>query len=140
MVRPLEPTTRLLRDYSTMSFPSDWPPGCPPKDAVPANGEVFRIVRNDPVTSQDFLSQFDLNAALTADECYRRSLSVFRKYSDAVHMMRMRPKLGRFVASRALSCDQGKTLHTGGKSSTHTEWWAFEDVDRRAGFVVLPDR
>jgi hypothetical protein len=37
-----------------MKFPDDWPNDCPPGDAEPASGTVFRLVKSDPHTAADF--------------------------------------------------------------------------------------
>jgi hypothetical protein len=120
-----------------MNFPSDWPPGCPPADSLVASGVVYRIVKNDPVQDSDFLSQFELGKALNVDECFRRSLSVYTELADAEHRRRLTPRLGHLIAQATLDASHGKTLHTGGRKSSHTEWWPCEGIDRKAGFVVL---
>lgn len=120
-----------------MKFPTDWPPGCPPTDSEIASGVVYRIVNNDPVQDGDFLSQFELGKALNADECLRRSLSVYTQLADAEHRRRLTPKLGRLIARATLDQSHGKMKHTGGAKSSHTEWWPCEGIDRKAGFLVV---
>ncbi len=120
-----------------MRFPNDWPAGCPPADSQLADGVVYRIVNNDPPQDEDFLSQFELGRAATADPCLRRSLSVFMKAGDAAHRRRLSPRLGRYIAEGTLDQTHGNTKHTGGNKSSHTEWWPCEGIDRKAGFLVM---
>src|SRR4051812_30019025 len=65
------------QDVSLMTFPSDWPPGCPPSDSEAADGVVYRIAKSSPPGDDDFLSQSELGRK-RGDECLRRALSVFR--------------------------------------------------------------
>jgi hypothetical protein len=120
-----------------MSFPTNWPPGCPPPDSEKASGVVYRIVNNNPVQDRDLLSQFELGKALNADECLRRSLSVYTQFADAEHRRRLTPKLGRLIAQATLDQSHGNTKHTGGQKSSHTEWWPCEGIDRKASFCVV---
>jgi hypothetical protein len=118
------------------SFPSEWPPDCPPADSHSASGLAYRIVKNDPVRDEDFRSQYELGLAQNADLCLRHALSVFGKASDAAHRRKLTPKLGRFIAEGLLSPDHGNIKHTGGRKSTHMEWWPVDGIDRKAVFAV----
>ena len=120
-----------------MRFPDDWPQGCPPDDSEHAKGVMFRIVGHDPVHDRDFLSQFDLGRAATADPCLRRALSIFSKVTDAEHRRRLTPKLGRYIAQGTLEHAHGDMKHTGGDRSSHVSWWPCEGIDRKAGFLVM---
>ncbi len=39
-----------------MKFPTAWPSDCPPRDAVDANGGVYRLVNDDPPSIADLAS------------------------------------------------------------------------------------
>ena len=74
--------------------PQLWPAGCPPDDAAPASGEVYRIVKSDPPTIMDFLTPHETGTLPKRDPCLRRSLSVYRRKADAEATMRAFPRLG----------------------------------------------
>ncbi|MCG9708715.1 hypothetical protein L1D46_07835 [Pseudoalteromonas sp. Isolate3] len=39
-------------------YPEDFPVGVPPESATPANGNAYRLVRNDPPNAQDFCGYY----------------------------------------------------------------------------------
>jgi hypothetical protein len=116
-----------------MTFPQDWPPGCPPEDAEDANGEVFRLAKTDPPTAADFQSFHELGIT-RGDPILRCGLSVFRIASDAEHASRKFRNLGKILAKAMLEAAHGKTKQTG--KPTHTTWWPYAEVDRLSLFTV----
>lgn len=127
----------MIRGLARMSYPDDWPVGCPPPDSQTADGLVYRIVNHDPIRDEDFLSQFELGRAASADPCLRRSLSVFTKATDALHRRKLTPRLGGYIAEGTLEASHGQTKHPGGDKSSHTEWWPYAGIDRKATFNVI---
>jgi len=117
-----------------MSFPADWPQGCPPDDAEDAHGEVFRVVKTDPPAAADFLSYHEMGIT-RGDPIRRCGLSVFRVRADAEHASRAFPNLGNVIARAVLAPEHGKVKQTGRPS--HTTWWPAEGVDRAALFTVV---
>ncbi len=115
-----------------MNFPADWPPCCPPPDAVLAHGTVYRVVKNKPPTSLDFRSLFEEGRRLRpgGDECMFRGLSVFRTITDAHHQREAFPRMGAYVAHLGLSEQHGKMKLTNGQQPSHTTWWSVKDMDR----------
>lgn len=120
-----------------MNFPNHWPSNCPPEDAVDAEGDVFRIVYNDPPISEDFASHLETGKLPNAAPCLRCGLSVFREVRDAAHQRKLLPKLGRWIAKGILKPEHGKTQLTTGKQPTHTTWWTYDGVNREAIFAVV---
>lgn len=118
-------------------FPDDWPPDCPPPDAVPAIGVVYRLVKNNPAAVTDFRTHAELNKLPKAPPCLRVGLSVFRTREDAVHQAALLPFLGDKVASGELRPEHGKTKLTPGKMPSHTTWWPYPIVDRVAPFMTV---
>ena len=99
------------------SFPPTFPQGCPPADAAPAGGMVFRIASNDPPLEDDFLSAAELGrqppAKLTRSQtCRRHALSVYRSIDDARHHVKVFPGTGRFIAAGTLAPEYGVTKDT----------------------------
>jgi len=122
-----------------LQFPSDWPNGCPPDDAVDAAGEVFRAVKHEPPGDEDFASHHETGKLPKAPACLRCGLSVFREIRDAVHQRQLIPKLGSLIAQATLQADHGKTKLTKGKQPTHTTWWPYEGVNRASLFSVVTE-
>ena len=120
-----------------MTFPSDWPTGCPATDVPQAQGDVFRIVKGDPVTTEDMLSHHETGKMPMADPCRRCGLSVFLVVEDALHQQKLIPRLGTKIAKAVLEAVHGKARQTG--TPTHTTWWPFEGVDRAKLFTVVQE-
>lgn len=120
-----------------MNFPANWPKNCPPSDAVDADGDVFRIVKDEPPTDEDFASHWETGKLPKAPPCLRCGLSVFRDVRDAVHQRQLIPKLGCWIAQATLKYHHGKTKLTEGVQPTHTTWWAYEKVNRASLFSVV---
>lgn len=122
-----------------MTFPKDWPPGCPSADTPDAAGNVFRIVKGSPVTAGDMQSHHETGKLPKADPCLRCGLSVFREQADALNQQKLLPKLGNKIAKALLEAAHGKACLTRGQQPTHTTWWPYEGVDRAALFVVVQE-
>ncbi len=122
-----------------MTFPKDWPSGCPSADTPDATGAVFRIVRGNPVAAEDVQSHHETGRLPKADPCLRCGLSVFRDLEDALNQQRLLPKLGNRIAKALLEGAHGKACPTKGQQPTHTTWWSYEDVDRAALFHVVQE-
>jgi hypothetical protein len=106
---------------------------------VDADGEVFRLVNNDPPAMVDVASHAETGRLPKAPACLRCGLSVFRELRDAIHQRLLLPKLGRLIARAMLKAEHGKTRLTTGRQPTHTTWWAYESVNRAALFSVLTE-
>jgi hypothetical protein len=120
-----------------MHFPNTWPGDCPPQEALDAEGDVFRIVNNDPPIADDLASHFETGKLPKAPACLRCGLSVFREVRDAVHQQLLIPKLGQWIAKATLKAEHGKTKLTNGKQPTHTTWWTYDGVNRAILFAVV---
>ncbi|MGL4421102.1 MAG: hypothetical protein ACRCZF_10590 [Gemmataceae bacterium] len=123
-----------------MFFPKDWPIDCPPAATPDAAGNVYRIVRGNPVTPADFLSHHELGKLPQADPCLRCGLSVFRDRGDAEYQQKLMPRLGSRIAEALLEANHGKACLTRGQQPTHTTWWPYEGIDRSALFSVVEDQ
>ncbi len=120
-----------------MRFPDGWPQDCPPADALDAAGEVFRIVKNEPPTYEDFRTHFESGRLPKAPPCLRCGLSVFREIRDAIHQRQLLPKLGGLIAKAELAASHGKAKLTKARQPSHTTWWSYEGVDRASLFSVV---
>ena len=122
-----------------MKFPEDWPTNCPAADTPGADGNVFRISKENPVTAEDMRTHHETGRVLKADSCLRCGLSVFRVLEDALNQQRLLPKLGKKIAKGPLLAVHGKACLTKGQQPTHTTWWPYVGVDRAALFVVIQE-
>ncbi len=124
-----------------MKWPSFFPAGCPPENAQPSFGEVFRLVKKDPPTSEDFKSHRETQPDKKFDvlECEVCSLSVFRDMGDILNLKKRVPAMRKRLVSQAILNESlGKILHTpslGGKS--HYSWWVPVDVQPWILFHVV---
>jgi hypothetical protein len=112
------------------------PAGCPPPEAVPAAGDVYRIVKHDPPTAGDFLTPHEAGTLKRRDPCLRCGLSVLLTLQDAGTLRDNFPFLGDFIAC-GLVDGLGVTRATPGFVSSHTTWWPYSGLDRHSPFRVV---
>src|SRR5947209_8591582 len=94
------------------SFPDEWPPHCPPDDAVDASITVYRTVKADPPTEEDFLSYRELGKKVAKHlECDACGISVMRTKADAVHHRNLFQWSG-VIAEGVLQHEHGKIKDT----------------------------
>ncbi len=117
-----------------MTFPEDWPEGCPPADATDASGEVFRMARMNPPTDDDFKSFTELGIE-RGDPILCRGVSVFVLQTDAEHAARKFRNMGKILTRGVLLAEHGKSKQTGKPS--HTTWWPYIEVNRLSLFAVI---
>lgn len=124
-----------------MTFPIDWPEGCPPADAQPASGGVYRVVKTNPPAAEDFLTFQELGKRDGGKPCEAVGVSVFRDANDARHYCAKYPYLGELIAKGSLSSSHGATKSTprnmGGKPNSHTTWWPYKSIERHSIFSVV---
>lgn len=115
-------------------------PDCPPADAEPAYGRVYRCAKSGTLKASDMLTHEEKGRMPEADPCLRRALSVFRSQSDAEHQMRLfRGWRQKFIHVAVLDEQHGKTKLTSGRQPSHTSWWPATalSVEDRAGLFSL---
>ena len=120
-----------------MSFPKDWPPGCPDSSIPDADLRVFRLVKSDPVSEFDMRSHHETGRLRNANPCLRCGLSVFQTVEDAQSQFGLMPRLGGKIAEGEIKPSHGKACLTSGSQPTHTTWWPREGVNRTALFAVI---
>ncbi len=119
-----------------MSYLEPLPTECPPDDAeeICEAKDVFRLVRTDPPSPDDFRSKRAENPAQVfpgVTECQARGLSVFTEREDAVRKVLKLPKFrGWRVCRVSLKAGAG-TMQQTFQPSHHT-WWPL------AAFEILP--
>jgi len=109
-------------------FPADWPPNCPPKDAVDTNCEVFGCSKELPPGKNDFKTAYNKNYKPEADQCQRRGLSVSLTREDAEEICKMFPRINKHIISVRLTPEDGKIKKTDGPVPSHHTFWKYEHL------------
>lgn len=109
-----------------MPWPDFYPDDCPPEDAEPASGEVYRMIRGRTPQEKDFKSYQEMrgpDAEFSQPECVVCGISVYTDIED-ISRMRARlqqrvPKLRerKFIAKGILNSSLGKILPTNNTKS-----------------------
>ncbi len=113
-----------------MRWPDHLPDGCPPEDATGASEQVYRFVKNDPPTPEDFLSWRELYpnkpCPKSLEECYVCSISVFtskaavrRLHKRIPTFKNMKPALGELNPTLGVI----KNTPSNRTDKSHHDWW-----------------
>ena len=112
-----------------MTFREHLPEGCPPNEAeeIGQVRVVFRLVRTDPPTDSDFVSQRaeKPNNQFNVSECRARGLSVFSEAREAEKQLKLRPLRAMLICQLTLDAGAGYMFRTGRQS--HFTWWPLAD-------------
>lgn len=137
----------LVSPMLSYTWPEDFPEGCPPEQASRVNGTYYRIVKNDPPESGDFVSNYHLNQKRAEREisrgrrtqCETMGLSVYTESVDAIQCAQQFPKLGSKIAHLFLTPASGTALKTGSGWDSHNTWWKPQGFDPvGSAQVILP--
>ncbi len=123
-----------------MQWPSHFPHNCPPKNAKPASGDVFRLVKKNRPVDNDFLSQAKRqpDKDFKEKQCQACGLSVYRDINDIRKMRnRVRPMRKRKIAKGTLSSNLGRILDTPSYEKTHMTWWVPVGVSPKSVFSIV---
>ena len=123
-----------------MTYREPLPDDCPPDDAeeITAPRVVYRLVRNNPPTDDDFRSQRaerPERAFRDVSECQARGVSVFASLHAAEFVSARGRLRGMAVCRVILNPGAGSILLTG-RYSHHT-WWPLADYDILANCQVM---
>ena len=121
----------LVLPVVSLTWPVDFPDGCPPEQSAPSGGVYFRIVKTDPPGLSDFVSAYHQKRPAANLEinrgsrtlCETMGLSVYADPTDAILCAGQFPKLGTLIARVNLTPQSGKLLGTGRPSNSHHTWW-----------------
>ena len=113
-----------------LTYREELPANCPPDAAeeIGQRRDVYRLVRTNPPTEDDFRSQrAEKPAHYFRDECLARGLSVHTDRRDSEHALRLPTLQGRLVCRLRLDLGAGELLQTGQRS--HHTWWPLASYD-----------
>ena len=108
------------------------PPGCPPAGAreITSSAAVFRRVRTNPPTADDFRSQRTEKPTPEfrgVSEYRARGLSAFSRREDSQRALKLPALRGRLVCRVQLESGAGGMQQTGRPS--HHAWWPLAEFD-----------
>lgn len=115
-----------------MTWPDFYPENCPPTEAEPASGTVYRLVQHDPPSAEDFKSVFEEDPIRrfknkpTIENC---GLSVHTDSQDSERLReRLKKRARKFknsqIAEGSLNPTLGVIQHTPSKKyKSHHTWW-----------------
>lgn len=119
-----------------------FPDECPPEEATPASGIVYRLVRKNPPGPKDFRSYREMQPNKTFDqpECIVCGVSVYRNVHDMKRLQQRVPaKRKQLIAKGTLNHDLGMILKTSGDDSSHHTWWIPLNSEPWGFFEVVTD-
>ena len=107
-----------------MTYREPLPDGCPPDEAdeITTPRVVYRLVRNNPPTDDDFQSQRSEKPTtqFNVSECRARGVSVFSNRRDVESQTKRYNLKSLAVCQVTLTADAGRIKKTGG--SSHYTW------------------
>ena len=109
-----------------MRYLEELPPECPPSEAklIETPIKVFRLVKTNPPTTDDFKSQLLLQPRRKfKDECIARGLSVWSSREKCKNVRRLPVYKNSFLCKVSLDSGAGHIKWNG--DSFHHTWWPF---------------
>jgi hypothetical protein len=113
-------------------WPESFPPACPPEDAVPAEGDFYRLVDTSQPTDGDFMSGLELQASgqrnknrKWPDLCEAAALSLFGDLDETRYVRESTgPMRSMKIARGNVSCSgvMKATPHPP-RNRSHHSWW-----------------
>ncbi|QGJ40959.1 hypothetical protein E4179_11895 [Citrobacter freundii] len=137
-------TQQTVKQSTLVTFPDYFPSGVPPKEAIDASGEFYRLTKAKPPGKDCFLNMRDENPkrmgrfkGLSLKCCY--GVSVYTEEQSLVNAFDKFPEgVGeRFIAKGTLESADGVMLKTGAPDSTHFTIWIGKDAEIHKKFSCI---
>ncbi|RKU24562.1 hypothetical protein C6497_17215 [Candidatus Poribacteria bacterium] len=113
-----------------MQWPDFYPENCPPEEAEPASGTVYRLVRHDPPQAEDFRTFFQENPNFFEGKptdliCKGHGVSVYTDPEDIKQLKERSKKFkNRHIAKGELNSTLGVIQNTPSRQlKSHHTWW-----------------
>lgn len=123
-----------------MIWPQDYPPDCPCSDSSDVRGKVYRLVKHNPPSSDDFIpSPTPCQTDKYGDpECINRGISICNTYDGIIALRKdYKPFEKLRIAEGELTPEMGKMKRTFIHRKSHYTWWVPEKCDPSKVFVVI---
>ena len=119
------------------------PKSCPPEDAVPSEGEHFRLIVGALSLQQAFLSYTELGRTCPKNSrpCEWGSVSLFRDRAGVERLLDLGGQFeGALVARGTLTAEMGSAKSKKEAKSSHVDFWPFEGAQPWEAFAVEEPR
>lgn len=122
-----------------LQWPDYYPENCPPKEAKPASGKVYRLVKHNPPQAEDFLSTWEeFPGRFPIPTVKNSGVSVYTDPQDIERLKkRIRQLRNRKTAEGKLNPMLGMIQRTEGKERSHHTWWVPIRVEPWHVFKVI---
>jgi hypothetical protein len=122
-------------------WPEHYPEKCPPLDAAPADGPIYRLVRGEAPQEGDFQSQYEKQPKREwgALACQARGLSVFESEEACQDMAAIIPALRKKrIASGIVPSGSGVMASTpSNNSDDHCTLWSLAAATNMATWFTV---
>lgn len=123
-----------------MSYPSHFPPNCPPLAATEHAGVLYRFVDHLPPTPEDFVSylvdkgpeEFPVHK-----RCKASGLSVYKVAADAEAAARAVPLLRKMTLAKGTIDAAWGVVSPSGERPGHQTWWVPDGKEPHTLFTGL---
>ncbi len=129
-----------------LKWPDYYPEDCPPEDAKPTSGIVYRLVKQDPVQQEEFIPLIIENSKRfenkpNAQICIGCGISVCKGMQDILKLQRSSGKMRkRQIAEGELNSTLGVIKHTPSRNyKTHHTWWVDPNAKPWHVFKVIDE-
>ena len=116
------------------------PEDCPPDDAQPATGTVYRMLKGDRPTPDDFLSFRELKPGKAyPSDCIASGLSVYTEIEGIRQLQRRVPRFRKAkVGQGELDAVHGTIKNTPSQlHASHHTWWLAREAEPWTFFSVI---
>jgi hypothetical protein len=108
-------------------WPEFFPSDVPPKEAIPASGSAFRLVKSLPPSESDFMSTIEEypDRIFENDAIGKRYGTSFYRKLECINITRRRfkPLRNRPIAIGTLNSEHGVQLSTPSQGNSHLTVW-----------------
>jgi hypothetical protein len=116
------------------------PKPCPPPNAGPANGVIFRGIPKPPISEDDFLSHPELNRPnCDHGNCEHWGLSVWVSKAEAEHAQRIFRYMRKWhIASGSVNGSDGVIMQTpSNQQPNHHTFWKIYGLEISSRFQIV---
>lgn len=122
-----------------MEWPHFYPVNCPPTEAEPASGTVYRLVRHNPAQEKDFQAPWEeYPGRFTEPTTTNCGVSIHTDIQDSQRLRnRVRKFKNRQIAEGELNPMLGMIQHTPSREKSHHAWWIPIEAEPWVVFKVI---